>query len=64
MWFFFRANTGQALINNMEASHEKEKTKRHKQTDSNHVRLKSNRLSKTQRNSQSDSGSLDELFEL
>ncbi|CAB3996119.1 Hypothetical predicted protein [Paramuricea clavata] len=55
-----------ALISSLEASHEKERSKRHKQTDSNHVRLKNNRVARTrtQTSSQSDSGSLDELFEL
>ena len=58
-----------ALISKIEATHEKERSKRQEQIDSNHVRLKNERrnrvsLNKSQRSSQSDSGSLDDLFEL
>ena len=63
----FRTKNVPALISNLEASHEKERLKRQKQTDSNHVRLKNTRVpvTRSQRSSQSDSGSAhDDLFEL
>ena len=55
-----------ALISKIEATHERERSKQQKQTDSNHVRLKNTRVSlnKSLPSSQSDSGSLDNLFEL
>ncbi|XP_028402597.1 lysM and putative peptidoglycan-binding domain-containing protein 2-like [Dendronephthya gigantea] len=59
-----RSSSVPALINNLEANHEKERSKRHSQKDSNHVRLKSNRVLRTKNSSQSDSGSHDDLFEL
>ena len=54
------------LISKIEATHEIERSKKHKQTGSNHVRLKNTcvSLNKSQPSSQSDSSSLDDLFEL